>query len=74
MNHSILLTEIDRYLIPTLAESEVGNKAIGILQALRAVVELHKPVEHTEGTWCSGCMATEWYPCPTIQAIKKELT
>jgi hypothetical protein len=41
--------------------------------ALRAVVELHKPVEHTEGTWCSGCMATEWYPCPTIQAIEKEL-
>lgn len=44
-----------------------------LANALRAVVELHKPVEHTEGTWCSGCMATEWYPCPTIQAIEKEL-
>lgn len=46
----------------------------GILKALRAAVELHNPVEHAEGTWCSGCMATEWYPCPTIQAIKKELS
>lgn len=41
--------------------------------ALLAVVELHKPVEHEEGTWCGGCSATEWYPCPTIKAIEKEL-
>jgi hypothetical protein len=55
-------------------------------KALRAVVELHKP---REGVWwisnpsllaCSVC--EEWtysdpepavYPCPTIQAIEKEL-
>jgi len=44
-----------------------------VVNALAAVVELHKPVQHEEGTWCSGCSATEWYPCPTIQAIEKEL-
>ena len=46
--------------------------------ALRAVVELHKPLNND----CSECVVTEdWdgnslnhtYPCPTIQAIEKEL-
>jgi hypothetical protein len=50
--------------------------------ALRAVVELHKPFKY-EGRFgsflrCSGCSSEEeWqgsvYPCPTIQAIEKEL-
>ena len=52
------------------------------LQALRAVVELHSPSEskYSGEIGCIGCgynseYATwefEW-PCPTIQAIKKEL-
>jgi hypothetical protein len=44
--------------------------------ALRAVVELHKP----SGIFCRGCGLIEEYnepaqllPCPTIQAIEKEL-
>jgi len=42
-------------------------------KALRAVVELHKP----EQGWC-GCASGDPYldsnyPCPTIQAIEKEL-
>lgn len=39
--------------------------------ALRAVVELHKP--DLEGAYpvCTTCQ--EIYPCPTIQAIEKEL-
>ena len=44
--------------------------------ALRAVVELHKP----SGIFCRGCGFNEEYmepaqllPCPTIQAIEKEL-
>ena len=59
--------------------------------ALRAVVELHKPVEmpyaKVEGTltcnYCSGLCHSRsglscddcppLYPCPTIQAIEKEL-
>ena len=44
--------------------------------ALRAVVELHKP--NTRGDECANC---GWecgrelvsFPCPTIQAIEKEL-
>jgi hypothetical protein len=54
--------------------------------ALRAVVELHKPVQGSSDiqtynyTGCDACV--EWshdgnmnvdYPCPTIQAIEKEL-
>jgi hypothetical protein len=48
--------------------------------ALRAVVELHKPVIDD---WfdrgniicyqCSNQEFTTFYPCPTIQAIEKEL-
>jgi len=44
--------------------------------ALRAVVELHKPDQHN---FCFGCSTDEngihdtSYPCPTIQAIEKEL-
>ncbi len=75
MNHDRLLAEIDRYLVPTLAESEVGNKAIGVLQALRAVVELHKPIEDNEHL-CSACWFGDGmmsYPCLTIQVIEKEL-
>jgi hypothetical protein len=48
--------------------------------ALRAVVELHKPVQSYmfEEKTCSHCSSEEdrseiLYPCPTIQAIQKEL-
>jgi hypothetical protein len=49
--------------------------------ALRAAVELHQPTP--EGRYpnllCQGCSMTEVnlyanYPCPTIQAIEKELS
>ena len=47
--------------------------------ALRAVVELHKPIEtynmnNVYKAWltCNHCN-DEMYPCPTIQAIEKEL-
>ena len=59
------------------------------LNALRAVVELHKPTDdglgcsyefiecHSEtGLGCDiprTCNQYEPYPCPTIQAIEKEL-
>lgn len=46
-------------------------------QALRAVVELHQPHKAcSEGCltagWCEECMEPP-YPCPTIQAIEREL-
>jgi len=56
------------------------------LQALRAVVELHKPMlwknlgNDTQGYFCQHCDSFSNedayrinYPCPTIQAIEKEL-
>ena len=51
------------------------------LLALRAVVELHKPEELElpdveKDNVCSFCWhsGAQWfYPCPTIQAIEKEL-
>ena len=56
------------------------------LQALRAVVELHKPKEEDGKLWCEhevcynhieflerdNCDCS--YPCPTIQAIEKALS
>ena len=40
--------------------------------ALRAVVELHKPIFEEGGRWCN-CCKVKLYPCPTIQAIEKAL-
>lgn len=44
------------------------------IHALRAVVKLHKPwlSKHDDLVMCDHC-CSEVYPCPTIQAIKKEL-
>jgi hypothetical protein len=43
-----------------------------LANALRAVVELHKPVFNGVNTLCY-CGAEGFYPCPTIQAIEKEI-
>ena len=55
-----------------------GNPYDEYMQALRAVVELHKPQEITlpNGEWgtnCGHCDIGFTHPCPTIQAIEKEL-
>jgi tRNA(Ile2) C34 agmatinyltransferase TiaS len=45
--------------------------------ALSAVVELHNPVKGTRGKSGMSKRCTECgfaYPCPTIQAIDKEIT
>ena len=49
-----------------------------LVLALRAVVELHEPINSIRGIVCRNCFTdalhrTEFYPCPTIQAIEKEL-
>ena len=71
MTHDELLAKIDNYTCCSGAHE----------LALRAVVELHKPVDNdienvfygTEfpGNICVPCVRV--YPCPTIQAIEKEL-
>jgi len=68
MTHDELLAKID-----TL---EARYTDYPTYLALRAVIELHKP----SGIFCRGCGFNEEYnepsqllPCPTIQAIEKEL-
>jgi hypothetical protein len=66
MTHDELLAICDNYSFKDSTEP---------VKALRAVVELHKPIEgyeHLCGACCfgDGMMA---YPCLTIQAIEKEL-
>jgi hypothetical protein len=72
MTHDELLAKLDGQI--------AGSKAIGCecpacdnAIALRAVVELHKP--ELDRLICGECTASEseWYPCPTIRAIEKEL-
>lgn len=65
MTHDELLARLDDY-----------GFGVPPLNALRAVVELHKPnsipdwvpTEEKLICWCAHI-----YPCPTIQAIEKEL-
>ena len=76
MTHDELLAKID-----TL---EAKYTDYPTYLALRAVVELHKPSGQGLGyaAYCHQCMFNHGsgeiknhaYPCPTIQAIEKELT
>ena len=83
MTHDELLKKILLFLVATELQSIDDNfEGTKMLKALRAVVELHKPFMY-DGRFgqferCSGCASEEeWlgepYPCPTIQAIEKEL-
>ena len=72
MTHDELLLEITM-----INQSGDRNKNF---EALRAVMELHKPEDkHWGGNlWCPVCSDKEGdfikaYPCTTIQAIEKEL-
>ena len=76
MTHDELLAEIDMaYGLISYAEtSDQGLKALQIgdyFNALRAVVELHKPEESGGPARCR--VDGSHYPCSTIQAIEKEL-
>lgn len=67
MTHDELLAICDNYSFKDSAEP---------VKALRAVVELHKPEPLDErGDVCLTCCPDllTLYPCPTIQAIEKEL-
>ena len=67
MTHEELLAICDNYSFKDSAEP---------VKALRAVVELHKPINEYPHL-CNGCYEEESgpsdYPCPTIQSIYKEL-
>lgn len=78
MTHNELLTKIEKQTVHIAnkikpvadsCEKDIG----GFANALRAVVELHSADFGTPGenTVCDYCKVI--YPCPTIQAIEKEL-
>lgn len=68
MTHDELSIEVSRRL-----QVALYNGDIPAIHALKAVVELHKPEaqEHGQYEKCWNCNLL--YPCPTIQAIEKEL-
>ena len=78
MTHEELLAKIDNVGYATENGHTIEtSRIVKQLSALRAVVELHKPHDITlpngyYGTDCSVCHGYQ-YPCPTIQAIEKEL-
>ena len=76
MTHDELLTKITTEMF----QFKKGGFSRAYMQALRAIVELHKPIQISNEQLCNAC--EEWtnegqkqlfYPCPTIQAIEKEL-
>jgi hypothetical protein len=82
MTHDELLAKIS---IPIILKAGIQDTDIVNLnllvrerQALRAVVELHKPMfwknlgNDTDGYKCQVCEGNS-YPCPTIQAIEKDI-
>lgn len=64
-----------------LIKPMTNNDAIFMKDAIRAVVELHKPFQFENGPdefkpVCQHCqlgVVGDVYPCETIQAIEKEL-
>ena len=71
MTHDELLADINNLTVVD---------GIFMKDALRAVVELHKPIFHPDIKGIERCfsmcdVAGQYvnYPCPTIQAIEKEL-
>ena len=83
MTHDELLAKVELTLGTYISkyygskkDVELRSDVIDSLQALRAVVGLHKPKDFaidTDFPWV-GCKECErLYPCPTIQTIEKEL-
>jgi hypothetical protein len=79
MTHDELLARLDKE--PFLRWQNVDGKRNDrgpVDAALRAVVELHKPLTTPNNfTHCPECQygsAAGSYPCKTIQAIEKELS
>jgi len=71
MTHDELLSYIDDST-NGLKYDDIFPLLIANTQALRAVVELHKP-DYKGTHWdCLMKDGDEGYPCPTIQAIEEE--
>jgi len=76
MTHDELLSKINEGIVTCTCEGWGNNcwaDESKPWEALRAVVELHKPEHSIAGYRCTHCTLEITYPCPTIQAIEKEL-
>ena len=71
MTNDELLAELDSQIESSKAVG-CDCKSCDNAKALRAVVELHKQ-DWRRWSDGSGCECGDSYPCPTIQAIEKEL-
>jgi len=79
MTHDELLTKIDKNW-----DADYDYCDDRRTNALRAIVELHKPTSTNDTIFCNVCWAISEehnlrvmpvvYPCPTIQGIEKELS
>ena len=76
MTHDELLAKITTEMF----QFKKGGFSRAYMQALRAIVELHKPIQISNEQLCNAC--EEWtnegqkqlfYPCPTIQEIEKAM-
>ena len=88
MNYDELLAKINKSQVHTIQYVGLASE-IEILtlfefrNAIRAVVELHKPKKAFKGDVCEVCygLSEDYgyrpflraYPCPTIKAIEKEM-
>lgn len=80
MTHQELLAKIEIRIADFCEGEEEFCDICSPWKALSAVVELHKSNQVDNAIWCSECSKRfensgyyENYPCPTIQAIEKEL-
>ena len=65
MTHDELRDYIDKF-------DAAGMIDEPLVKAVRAVVELHKPLKFSR--YCAYCVPKENYPCETIKVIEKELS
>ena len=80
MSHEELLKRIEsKFIVNDDGATQAGSTEFALRNALRAVVELHKPMSDRMPD-CAECVTIHQgetdvvnYPCPTIQAIEKEL-
>ena len=70
MTHDELLDIIKNH---QNAQYEPNTKDVTAWDILQTIVELHKPEHSFTGYRCTHCTLEVTYPCPTIQAIEKEL-
>lgn len=78
MTHDELLKRIEsKFIVNDDGATQAGSTEFALRNALRAVVEFHKPqVSSFDDTECAACSSDELsviYPCPTIQKIMDEL-